>query len=114
MKKIDTLKKSWEFQEIFSKGHSHLNKYFVLYVLPLPPEKKDQLKVGFCVGKKLGHAVQRNKIRRRIKNVFLSFEHEVLRGFAIIIIARGKAREVDFSMLFTALKEVFVKAKIVK
>lgn len=114
MKKRDTLKKRWEFQEVFNKGSSYLNRYFVLYVLPLPPGKEDQLKVGFCVGKKLGHAVSRNKIKRRIKNAFLSLENQVSRGIAIIIIARGKAREVDYSMLGTSLREVLSKAKVLK
>ena len=112
MKGYETLKKNWEFKETFSKGRSFFNKYFVLYVRPLST-KKGQLRVAFCVGKKLGCAVRRNKIKRQMRHAFLSFENQVKREVAVIVIARGKVEEIDFSLICASLRDLCVKAKLI-
>lgn len=112
MREYQTLKKNWEFQDTFSQGRTNVSKYFVLYVRPLSG-KKGQLKVAFCVGKKLGNAVQRNKIKRRMKHAFLTFEKQVARDFAVAVIARSKVEKIDFALLCTSLKELFIKAKLI-
>lgn len=111
MNAFQTLKKNWEFQDAFKKGRSYYNSYLVLYVCPLA-EKKGQLKVAFCVGKKLGSAVRRNRIRRQMKHAFIALKDQVEKGFALIIIARGKAAGVDFTSLSVSLQDLLVKADL--
>ena len=111
MKGYESLKKKWEFDQTFNNGHSYINKYFVLYVRP--SEKKGQLKIAFCVGKKLGYAVQRNRIKRQMRHAFQSFMPQVAKGFQIIVIARHKVEEIDFFMLRSSLKSLFVKANLI-
>lgn len=111
MKGYESLKKNWEFQETFKKGHSYTNKYFVLYVRP--SEKKGQLKIAFCVGKKIGYAVQRNRIKRRMRHAFKSFMPQVAKDYQIIVIARHKVGEIDFSMICSSLRSLFIKANLI-
>ena len=113
MKAFETLKKNWEFQETFKKGRSYYNSSLVLYVSPLP-ETKGQLKVAFCAGKKLGSAVKRNRIKRQMRHAFLNVQKRMKSGFSLIIIARGKAEELDFSQLSAALQDLLAKANLLR
>lgn len=109
MKAVQTLKKNWEFQETFKKGRSYSNSSFVLYVCPLP-ETKGQLKVAFCAGKKLGSAVRRNRIKRQMRSVFMDLNEQVKTSFTLILIARGKAEDLDYAQIKDAIHELFAKA----
>ncbi|NLY90556.1 MAG: ribonuclease P protein component [Firmicutes bacterium] len=107
------MKKNWEFQEAFKKGHSYYNSFLVLYVYPLP-EEKNQLKVAFCAGKKLGSAVRRNRIKRQMKHAFLALQDQVKKGFSLIIIARGRAEELDYESISHSLRDLLGKAGLLR
>ncbi len=66
MKKRDVVKSNELFNEIIAKGIKINNKYFFIYGM-----KKDFIKnnYGIAVGKKIGNAVIRNKIKRQIRNI---------------------------------------------
>lgn len=111
MKGYKSLKKDKDFQETFNQGASYLNQHFVLYVRP--SDENGQLKIAFCVGKKLGYAVQRNRIKRRMRHAFQSFMRQVAKDHQIIVIARQKVNEIDFSQLCSSLKSLFLKANLI-
>ncbi len=66
MKKKDVVKSNELFNEIIAKGIKISNKYYAIYAI-----KKDFIKnnYGIAVGKKIGNAVTRNKIKRQIRNI---------------------------------------------
>lgn len=66
MKKINILKKNDDFTRIIKKNKPFKYKDYIIYV-----EKKEEsfYKFGFSVGKKIGNAVVRNKIKRQLKNI---------------------------------------------
>ncbi|NLW59749.1 MAG: ribonuclease P protein component [Firmicutes bacterium] len=109
MRTYQTLKKNREFQETFNKGRSYANSALVLYVCPLNADE-GLLKVAFCVGKKIGSAVRRNRIRRRLKNAFIVLQDRVARGYSVIIIARGPAAQLDYASLAAFLQDLLSKA----
>ncbi|NLM37754.1 MAG: ribonuclease P protein component [Firmicutes bacterium] len=109
MKPFQTLKKNWEFQETFKNGRSYANSILVLYSCPAS-KNQGLLKVAFCVGKKLGSAVRRNRIKRQLKNVFYTMQDRVARGCSVIIIAREKAGQMDYAALAAALEDLLGKA----
>lgn len=65
MHKIHTIKKKHEFLQIKNQGKTFFSKYFLLQYLPNFDEKNIQ--IGLIVTKKLGNAVMRNKIKRRLR-----------------------------------------------
>ncbi|NLC53376.1 MAG: ribonuclease P protein component [Firmicutes bacterium] len=109
MKSFQTLKKNWEFQETFRKGRSYHNSLLVLYVCPITGND-GLLKVAVCVGKKLGSAVRRNRLKRQLRQAFFVLKDRTARGFSLIIIARGKAAQADYAALATSLQELMAKA----
>lgn len=113
MKTFQSLKKKWEFQEAFKKGHSYYNSTLVLYVSPLP-EGKAQLKVAFCAGKKLGSAVRRNRIKRQMKHAFLNLRNQLRSGYALIFIARGRVEELDYERIDQSLRDLLGRAGLLR
>ncbi len=65
MKKSYRVKKEAEFQEVFTQGKSCANRMFVVYMIEKPEQK--HFRVGISVGKKIGNAVARNWVKRRIR-----------------------------------------------
>lgn len=66
MKKNQIVKSREEFNNLINNGKQNTNKYFVLC-----SEKKEELnsKFGIAVGKKVGNAVIRNRIKRQIRSI---------------------------------------------
>ena len=65
MRKSYRVKKEAEFQTVFTQGQSCANRQFVVYMLEKPDQK--HFRVGISVGKKIGNAVARNWVKRRIR-----------------------------------------------
>lgn len=85
MKKINILKESYEFNRIINEVRPYKYKDYIIYI---ERRKQDTYKFGFSVGKKLGNAVKRNKIRRQLKSIVDKKDYQ--NGFnCIIIVGRG-------------------------
>jgi ribonuclease P protein component len=85
MRKSLRIKDAREFQSIIGKRHFFTNKCFVLYHVK---RTSDHTRVGITVSKKLGNAVERNKIKRQCRMMMqelLTFDE----GFDLICIIRG-------------------------
>ena len=68
MKKTYRVKKEAEFQKVFETKNSVANRLFVIYSLEKPGQS--HFRVGISVGKKIGNAVHRNWVKRRIRPAF--------------------------------------------
>lgn len=98
MKFSSSLKKNHIFRRLYaSKGVA--NSYLVLYARP---NRANHNYVGITVGKKLGHAVVRNRTRRRIREIYRLHEAAFLPGWDIVAVARTRAVDADFSKLTSA------------
>jgi len=86
MKKVYRVKKNKEFQYILNTGNSFANRELVIYYKEKP--NQTHFRIGISVGKKLGNAVTRNKIKRYIREVFHQLEDQIVPNIDIIIIAR--------------------------
>ncbi len=65
MRKSYRVKKEAEFQRVFTQGKSCANRQFVVYMIEKPEQV--HFRVGISVGKKIGNAVARNWVKRRIR-----------------------------------------------
>ena len=66
--KIICLSKNDEFKEIL-KGRKNSNKYFTIFFKKLTNKSNKKLNISFVAKKKLGNAVKRNKIKRKLRNI---------------------------------------------
>tara|TARA_B100000287_G_C20551894_1_gene748822 strand:+ start:624 stop:962 length:339 start_codon:yes stop_codon:yes gene_type:complete len=66
--KIVCLSKNEEFKEIL-KGKKKSNKYFTIFFKKLSNKDKKKLNISFVAKKKLGYAVKRNKIKRKLRQI---------------------------------------------
>ena len=66
--KIICLSKNDEFKEIL-KGRKNSNKYFTIFFKKLTNKNNKKLNISFVAKKKLGNAVKRNRIKRKLRNI---------------------------------------------
>ncbi|MBS4762168.1 ribonuclease P protein component [Carnobacteriaceae bacterium zg-ZUI252] len=86
MKKEFRVKSEMDFKKIFDKRQSKANKQFVIYYLE--KENQTHIRVGLSVSKKLGNAVVRNGIKRKIRRAFHELKGSFQTNYDIIVIAR--------------------------
>lgn len=109
MKKENRLRRRSDFARVYRRGKSYANKYLVIYVLA---NNQNFNRFGFSVGKRIGNAVRRNRIRRRLREL-CRLHLKVLRwGYDIVVIPRNPAPEADHDTLKGALRHLFHKADI--
>lgn len=90
------LKKNRDFQKVYSKKKTDGNKTFTLFY------KKNNLKnkrVGFVITKKVGKAVQRNKIKRRLREIYRTNFEKLNDGYDYIFVVKNQAVELDYKNL---------------
>ena len=87
MKRAVTLKENYEFRRLYQKGASAVGGGMVLYC------RKNRLghnRLGVTVSVKLGHAVVRNRARRRLREVYRLNSGRLRQGYDMILVARGR------------------------
>ena len=94
-----TLKKNYEFHRLYHKGKSAATAFLVLYARV---GRRPGNRVGFTVSTKLGKAVKRNRVRRRLREIYRLHEAELRRGVDLVVVARGRAVNADYRQLETA------------
>ena len=87
------------------------NSFLVLYARP---NKLDINRVGITVRKKLGRAVVRNRVRRRLREVYRLNEELFQSGWDIVVVARSRCIAADFDSIVKAYLSLAAKAGILK
>ena len=90
------LKLNHVFRRLYAKGESAVGRFVVVYARRNGTE---QNRLGITTGLKLGHAVDRNRARRRIRETYRLNEHRLKRGYDIVIVARSRSIDGDFAEL---------------
>ncbi len=109
MKKINILQKSSDFERIIKNNKSYKYKDYIIYI-----EKNDSniYHFGISVGKKIGNAVTRNKVKRQIKNIIDKKNYQ--KGFNCIIIVGKGITERTFNEMENNLMNAFNNLNIIK
>ncbi|MGN0364721.1 MAG: ribonuclease P protein component [Suilimivivens sp.] len=100
MKYSESLKKTKEFQNVYSKGKSFANRYLVMYALKNDTGKN---RIGISVSKKVGNSVVRHRLIRLIRESYRLQEDMFNSGLDIVVIARKNARDVSYHEIESAL-----------
>lgn len=96
MRFSSSLKENILFRRLYAKGKSAAGSCLVVYCRKNGTEKN---RVGYTVSKKLGGAVIRNRIRRRLREIYRTHEEEFLPGRDIVVVARSRATAASYRQL---------------
>ncbi len=99
-----SLKNNFEFKRLYLHGKKNADPLLAVYCRK---NKTAENRVGFTVGKKIGNAVQRNRLRRRMKEAYRLNESQFVPGYDIVIVGRVRASFVGFDALCRSIVELF-------
>ena len=91
-----SLKGNASFRRLYHRGASAANRCLVMYC---GRNRSRKNRVGLTVSAKLGHAVVRNRVRRRFRELYRLHKPEMQPGFDVILVARGRAVRSTYQQL---------------
>ncbi|MGI5848622.1 MAG: ribonuclease P protein component [Christensenellales bacterium] len=111
MRREYSLRRNKEFRYVYRKGQTVSDRNLILiYVRTKTPH----LKVGFSVSKKLGNSVERNRIKRRMKEAFFSMLDNVSQKSLIVMVPRDNATGLEFRDILLSMDKLLRKAGLMK
>ncbi len=96
MKAEVTVKENYEFRRIYRKGKSAVSPWLVLYC---QKNRQGRTRLGVTVSTKLGKAVVRNRVRRRLREIWRLNQDALQPGWDIILVARGRSVHASYKKL---------------
>ncbi|WP_283679597.1 ribonuclease P protein component [Lentilactobacillus sp. Marseille-Q4993] len=112
MRKSFRVKKEADFQKVFETHNSVANRQFVVYKLDKPGQP--HFRVGISVGKKIGNAVHRNWVKRRIRQSLLELKGDLRQDVDFIVIARPSTDQMAMKDIKAGLIHVLKLADLIK
>ena len=109
MKKRFRVKKEKDFSAIFKEGKSFANRKFVIYRLE---NDEQHFRVGLSVSKKLGNAVTRNQIKRRIRRILIEYKNQLVENVDFVVIARKGIEILEYAEMEKNLLHVLKLSNI--
>ena len=110
--KILALSKNEEFKSLLKKNKLS-NKYVTIFFGKLYNKKKNKLNISFVTKKKIGNAVKRNKIKRRLRNMINDAVKNITINFSYsyLVIAKSTMLNNDYTNIKETLFQSFKKIK---
>ena len=96
MQSTCSIKHNYEFRRLYNSGKSAASGLIALYCRR---NRQGASRLGITVSTKVGKAVVRNRVRRRLKEIYRLHEPLLRRGFDIVVVARVKSREATYRQL---------------
>lgn len=109
MKKIKTLKKNYEFQNVLNKGKFYIGKQITVYI---SKNGEGINRIGIAISSRTCHAVKRNDIKRRIRENYRLMANTLKQGYNIVFLWNKKVpvEQVDFHIINQDITNAFSKA----
>lgn len=106
MQGFEKLKQNYEFRRAYTRGNPFVSPFFVLYCVK---GKKDKIRLGITVSRKLGSAVCRNRAKRIITAAFRANLPILTPGYDYVIVARTRILSVKSTELAEQLRKFLNK-----
>lgn len=94
--KVISIKENHIFRRLYAKGKSAASPCLAVYCRR---NGGNQGRLGITVSTKLGKAVHRNKVRRRIREIYRLHQAELLPGYDMVVVARVKAAHSSYAAM---------------
>ncbi len=95
-----SIKRNRDFKSLYRSGKSSVDPYLVVYCRK---NRRGESRLGISVGTKVGKAVCRNRVRRRIREAYRLSERRIRPGYDIIVVARVRAAAAAYRDIETSL-----------
>lgn len=113
LKRCQTMKRASEFAMVRAQGSSKAGRFLVMGLLPMQPAENGEVKpsrFGIITTKKLGHAVTRNLLRRRVREILRANGDPLALGHYVVLIPRVAAATADYSALEADFRKLLRRA----
>ena len=113
MRKIKTLKKNYEFKNVLSRGKFYIGKQIHIYILK---NNKNSNVIGIAVSTKECGAVQRNKVKRLIRENYRLIKNNLKEGYDIVFLwnKKERANEANYYIIKEDMQKIFKKSKLLE
>lgn len=98
------LRNNVHFKKVYNRGKSYGNRLVVMYIYK---NGMDYNRVGFSVTKKIGNSVERNRVRRKMKEVYRLNCHKVKDGYDLIFLPKAMANKATYKEIESAMFHLF-------
>ncbi|MDY6065243.1 MAG: ribonuclease P protein component [Finegoldia sp.] len=105
MDKSLSLRSNRDFQKVYKRGKAYYNRNFSLIVY----KSNNGSRIGFSVTKKYGNAVERNRIKRRLREIVRLNRPKFEKGLDMVIIPKKNTGNLNYSQLESSLLHVVRK-----
>lgn len=106
-----SLKNNYEFRRLYAKGKTAGTSRLVIYCRK---NNSSGNRLGITVSTKIGKAIHRNRIRRRLREIYRLNEPKIKAGFDLVIVARTRSRYSEFRELEADFLELTRKLELLK
>ena len=106
MKRQSRLLRSADFDRTLRSGRRAASDYLALFV---SDNELGRPRVGLAVSRKLGNAVVRNRIKRRLRELVRPLLERAAGGRDVVIVARSRAVDAEFARLRQEMEMLWVK-----
>jgi len=113
MKKMRTLKKNYEFQNVLDKGKFYKGNQITIYIMK---DRKMENCIGIAISSKICNAVKKNAVRRKIREVYRLIERRLDTGYRIVFLWNKKVavEQADFHVIMNDMETIFLKAGLLR
>lgn len=110
LKNNQKISRKKEFDQIFKNGKSAYDKYFLVKILK---NNQGQNRYSIIISTKVSKkAVERNKIKRRIKSIFLKLEKKLELGYDVIVVCKKEILDIEYKEINNRMEKIFSKLKL--
>lgn len=88
-RKRGRLSRSGDFDRAYKEGRSHANRFLVLYAFPRGGDGGEEVRLGVSVGRKVGGATERNKVKRAMREAFWGLAERLPDGYDFVLVGRS-------------------------